>query len=278
MFLSIWAGVTLSPALAATAAADEPTTQAEEVTTQLTTDAPDIDTNQAPVAEEPAPQPAVVEAVEFTPINEQARMKAQPEEEEATEQTTTTTQPRVTRIPKVNVPPTPLPVITIPADYTGLIEDFDPNSIITTVLQPPTAGTSGGNKEPVSQQQQVIEVPTASTERNQQILNWATSRVGTPYVWGGTTDAGYDCSGFTQAAYASAGVGISRTTYTQVNDGVRIPIDQAEPGDLVFYGDSPYHVGIYYGNGQIIHSPEPGDRVKVAPMNIMSVSYVVRIP
>lgn len=90
--------------------------------------------------------------------------------------------------------------------------------------------------------------------------------LGTPYVWGGTTPSGFDCSGFTSYIYANHGVNIGRTTYDQIKVGKSIPISQLQPGDLIFFGSvsSPHHVGMYIGGGRYIHAPHTGDVVKIS--------------
>lgn len=121
--------------------------------------------------------------------------------------------------------------------------------------------------------------PKASNQ-SQKAVGFAHSRIGTPYVYGGTTDAGYDCSGFVQAAYRSAGVNIPRTTQEQANYGRSVSRAELQPGDLVFYGNggpsSSYHAAIYVGNGQVIHSPQAGDSVKKANIDMMRISAMTR--
>lgn len=97
----------------------------------------------------------------------------------------------------------------------------------------------------------------------------ASRYLGTPYVWGGTTPSGFDCSGLVQYAYAKLGVGLPRTTYEQVNSGTAVSRDQLEPGDLVFFGSAgaPHHVGMYVGDGCYIHAPRTGDVVKVSSLS-----------
>ncbi|QUX26562.1 C40 family peptidase [Nocardiopsis akebiae] len=93
----------------------------------------------------------------------------------------------------------------------------------------------------------------------QAVLDFARAQIGKPYVWGGTGPDGYDCSGLVQAAWAQAGVNLPRTTYDQVNAGTRISRDEVQPGDLLFFysESSPSHVGIYSGNGNMIHGSNP---------------------
>ncbi|MFE9772503.1 NlpC/P60 family protein [Streptomyces sp. NPDC005931] len=93
-------------------------------------------------------------------------------------------------------------------------------------------------------------------------LAFARAQIGKPYVWGATGPGSYDCSGLTQAAWKAAGVTIPRTTYDQVNAGTTVPLSQALPGDLVFFYDDVTHVGIYIGNGMMIHAPKPGTYVR----------------
>lgn len=99
------------------------------------------------------------------------------------------------------------------------------------------------------------------------LVSTAFKYLGVPYVWGGSSpSSGFDCSGFTQYVYREAGIDISRTTYTQITEGYAVT--DLQPGDLVFFGpySSPYHVGMYIGNGQYIHAPTEGDVVKVASL------------
>ena len=99
----------------------------------------------------------------------------------------------------------------------------------------------------------------------QAILNEAYKHLGAKYVWGATGPETFDCSGFTSYVYKqAAGIDISRTTYTQIDVGQPVSEDQLKPGDLVFPHTG--HVGIYVGNGQMIHAPQTGDVIKVSPV------------
>ncbi|OYD70600.1 C40 family peptidase [Rhodococcus sp. OK302] len=99
-------------------------------------------------------------------------------------------------------------------------------------------------------------------------LSAAESKIGSPYVWGATGPNSFDCSGLTQWAYAQAGVSIPRTTYDQEASGIAVSKADLRPGDLVLYygGD---HIGIYAGNGQVVHAPTSGQSVTRAPLDSM---------
>lgn len=103
----------------------------------------------------------------------------------------------------------------------------------------------------------------APSSRGQQIVNAASRCIGIRYVYGGTTTAGFDCSGLVQYACRQAGVSVNRTSGSQYSNGVAVSKSDLQPGDLVFFskGSSISHVGIYAGNGQVIHSPRPGKSV-----------------
>jgi cell wall-associated NlpC family hydrolase len=107
-------------------------------------------------------------------------------------------------------------------------------------------------------------------------VSFARSQLGKPYVWGATGPGSYDCSGLTQAAWKSAGVSLPRTTWEQVKVGTTVSVDQAQPGDLVFYFSDISHVGIYIGNGNVIDAPRPGKNVETIPMTYMPIYSVVR--
>lgn len=93
-------------------------------------------------------------------------------------------------------------------------------------------------------------------------IAFARAQIGKPYVWGATGPDSYDCSGLTQAAWKAAGVTLPRVTYDQVNAGTTVPVSQAQPGDLVFFYDDISHVGLYIGDGMMIHAPKPGAYVR----------------
>ncbi|MFD6329473.1 C40 family peptidase [Streptomyces niveus] len=111
-------------------------------------------------------------------------------------------------------------------------------------------------------------------------IRWALGQLGTPYQWGGSCTNAHgpnprdrcDCSSLMQRAYGTAGVEISRTTYTQINDGHPAPAAALRPGDLVFTEGTtvrPEHVAMFIGAGLVVHAPRPGRVVGVAPVDDM---------
>lgn len=107
-------------------------------------------------------------------------------------------------------------------------------------------------------------------------LAFARSQMGKPYVWGATGPNSYDCSGLTQAAWKAAGVDLPRTTWDQVKVGQRVATKDLQPGDLVFFYDDISHVGMYIGNGKMIHAPKPGANVREESIYYMPIYGNVR--
>ena len=92
----------------------------------------------------------------------------------------------------------------------------------------------------------------------------ALSRIGRPYVWGATGPDRFDCSGLTQWAYRQAGVPLTRTTYTQIHDGIPVARSEIRPGDLVFPNTG--HVQMAIGNNLVVEAPHPGAAVQISPL------------
>lgn len=108
------------------------------------------------------------------------------------------------------------------------------------------------------------------------VLDYAAKFLGVPYVYGGSTPSGFDCSGFTSYVYKNTVCSIERVAQAQFDTTTRVSRDELLPGDLVFFGSSAYsisHVGIYVGDGQFIHAPHTGDVVKY---DSLSGSYATR--
>lgn len=135
--------------------------------------------------------------------------------------------------------------------------------------------------------EKAFAAPTAKVAASSvavQAIKFAYERLGTPYLYGGTgtvADNGeFDCSGLTQAAYASAGVTLPRVAAEQWYAGVHVPRDQLQPGDLVFFATDTSnpatieHVGIYVGGGAMIDSPHTGSFIRFDPIDGFNPAYI----
>ncbi len=135
-----------------------------------------------------------------------------------------------------------------------------------TNIQPPppsspVVGPSGGG---------TTSTPPSGSGAGMVAVRAAYSQLGVPYVWGGETPGiGFDCSGLTQWAWGRAGVSLPRTAQAQYDAIQHIPLSALQPGDLVFWDDgtsSVQHVGMYVGNGEVVHAPMTGETVRYTPI------------
>ncbi|WP_411083851.1 NlpC/P60 family protein [Streptomyces sp. cmx-18-6] len=122
----------------------------------------------------------------------------------------------------------------------------------------------------------VADVSGATTEAGKAAVAFATAQIGKPYVWGATGPGSYDCSGLTSQAWAAAGRPIPRTSQEQWRLLPRIDVRDMRPGDLIIYHADASHVGMYVGDGAIVHSPRPGRNVTLAGAGSMKILGVVR--
>ena len=116
---------------------------------------------------------------------------------------------------------------------------------------------------------QVAQVPSQQASRGgsssdgADLVSWALSLRGVPYVFGGSSKNGFDCSGFTQYVFKASGISLPRTSYSQFGVGSSVSKNQLQPGDLVFfttYSKGASHVGIYVGGGNFVHASDNGVR------------------
>ena len=129
------------------------------------------------------------------------------------------------------------------------------------------AGNSGSSGSSSSGGSSGSASPRPSAGSRQAVVDFAYAQLGKPYVWGAEGPNAYDCSGLTMMAYRRIGIYLEHGSQWQYNNGTKIPLSQLQPGDLVFFGTSGpsnHHVGIYIGNGQMIHAPNSRTVVKIS--------------
>jgi peptidoglycan DL-endopeptidase CwlO len=108
-----------------------------------------------------------------------------------------------------------------------------------------------------------VKAPTAAAQK---AVNAALSKLGSAYVWGATGPSTFDCSGLMQWAYKQAGITLPRNSAAQAGFGAPVSRDQLQPGDLVAYYSPVSHIGMYLGDGKMVHAPTSGDVVKISPL------------
>lgn len=123
---------------------------------------------------------------------------------------------------------------------------------------------------------EVIE-STPALSSSSEIIEYASTLLGIPYVWGGTTTDGFDCSGLVQYVYNHFGYEIPRVSQDQQNYGTDVSLDNLQPGDLVFYGSPATHVAMYVKDNYILHAPNTGDVVKIQSVDINRITSAKRI-
>lgn len=102
------------------------------------------------------------------------------------------------------------------------------------------------------------------------IVGDAHAQVGKPYVWGATGPGSFDCSGLMSFIFGNSGVNLPRVASAQATTGTPVTESQLQPGDLVGYSGGG-HIGVYIGDGQVIHAPQPGDVVQIASLHMMPI-------
>lgn len=113
------------------------------------------------------------------------------------------------------------------------------------------------------------KISRGTVSKGNEVVNYAFKFIGKPYVYGAAGPNAFDCSGLTQYVYNKFGIGLSRTTYSQVNEGTKVDRNNLKAGDLIFFNTegSISHVGIYIGNGEFIHAPRTGKPVMISSLS-----------
>ena len=153
----------------------------------------------------------------------------------------------------------------------------------TTPAPQPTQEAPAAEEEPeapaaTTEEEPAAAAPAASTYGD--VLSTAAKYVGTPYVWGGKSPSGFDCSGFVQYVFKEAyGIDVGSWTVPQESAGTRISVSEAQAGDLYFWGDagSTYHVAIATGGGNFIHASQPGTPLGYNNIQNFTPQFAVRV-
>lgn len=120
--------------------------------------------------------------------------------------------------------------------------------------------------------------PSGGSATGERAVALAKEHLGVPYVWGGSTPAGFDCSGLVQHTFERLGIDLPRVSRDQASAGSAVAnLSEARPGDLVFYGRPVDHVGIYAGNGEMVVAPRRGDVVKVQKVDVDRITHIRRV-
>lgn len=171
-------------------------------------------------------------------------------------------------------PATSKPAPSAPSKTVDNSTSAKQNQTAATAKEP--ASSTGDVRVPSNQ-----SLPTFSNEVQTAIVQEAYRHLGKPYVWGAKGPNAFDCSGLAYAVYANAtGHYIGGWTGDQQYAGTQIPVSEAQPGDLLFWGaptSVTTHVAIYIGNGQYIHAPQPGDVVKIGSISSFAPTFAVRV-
>lgn len=187
---------------------------------------------------------------------------------------TSTTTPAQTVAPssaapaQSSQPAASVPAPTQQAPATAPVQSQ--SSVANTTPAAPTAPAQSATTVTPTQKPVTPTTPVAQPATSSNWASLAKSLIGTPYVWGGKTPAGFDCSGFVAYVLNNSGRTSNFPSYTVAEESAvtQIPVSQAQPGDILFWGNhgSTYHVAIYLGNNQFIDAPQPGDTVGIHQM------------
>ena len=149
-------------------------------------------------------------------------------------------------------------------DLEAKIADYQRQyAALTAPQQQQVLAAHGGDTQPVPSG---VVAPSGAAQK---AVDTALAQVGDPYVWGAGGPNAFDCSGLTQYAYSAAGVSLPHSSSSQSQMGRAVSRGELQPGDLVFFYNPVSHVGMYIGNGQMVHASTSGQPVKVASLDSM---------
>ena len=138
---------------------------------------------------------------------------------------------------------------------------------------PSTGASQATAGEAVSGYSHQVELAASSTSARQTAVDYAMAQVGKPYRWGGTGPGAFDCSGLTYKAYQAAGIDIPRNSWAQSQSGTPVARADLQPGDLVFFYSPVSHVGMYIGDGMMVHASTRSKPIAVVSLSSMGGKY-----
>ena len=221
-------------------------------------------------AQQAAAEQAAAEAQAQALAQQQAQAEAAAQEQAAQEQ--------ATRESQLAEQPAPAAEESTVAETPSTQEEES-----TTPAPQPAQEAPAAEEEPeapaaTTEEEPAAAAPAASTYGD--VLSTAAKYVGTPYVWGGKSPSGFDCSGFVQYVFKEAyGIDVGSWTVPQESAGTRISVSEAQAGDLYFWGDagSTYHVAIATGGGNFIHASQPGTPLGYNNIQNFTPQFAVRV-
>ena len=172
-----------------------------------------------------------------------------------------------------------------PADALGMISEVTEVDYASMFGEPTTTpatssldGTTRIGQGPLANKQ----IPGGESGPASRIVSLARSFQGTPYVWGGSTPSGFDCSGFTQYVFRKAGINLPRVSYQQAQAGKPVAFRDARAGDLVAWDNSTRnngadHIAVFLGNGQIAEAPRPGVPLRIRALGANEGAWIRRV-